>query len=44
MIDNTQNRVIREFAIIAKDFKNVDKFGIKIISPKRLLEEIKWEH
>ncbi len=28
----------------AKDFKNVDKFGIKIISPKRLLEEIKWEH
>jgi len=28
----------------AKDFKNIDKFGVKIISPKRLLEEIKWEH
>ncbi len=28
----------------AKDFKNVDKFGVKIISPKRLLEEIEWEH
>jgi len=28
----------------AKDFKNIDKFGVKIISPKRLLEEIEWEH
>ena len=28
----------------AKDFKHVDKFGIKIISPKQLLEEIKWVH
>lgn len=27
-----------------KDFKNIDKFGVKIISPKRLLEEIEWEH
>ena len=28
----------------AKDFKDVDKFGIKIISPKQLLEEIEWVH
>ena len=28
----------------AKDFKDVDKFGVKIISPKQLLEEIEWEH
>ena len=28
----------------AKDFKHVDKFGTKIISPKQLLEEIKWVH
>jgi len=28
----------------AKDFKYVDKFGIKIISPKQLLEEIEWVH
>lgn len=28
----------------SKDFKGVDKFGVKIISPKQLLEEIKWEH
>ncbi|CAB1085228.1 hypothetical protein D1AOALGA4SA_12716 [Olavius algarvensis Delta 1 endosymbiont] len=28
----------------AKDFKRVDKFGIKIISPKQLLEELKWVH
>lgn len=28
----------------SKDFKGVDTFGIKIISPKQLLEEIKWEH
>ena len=27
-----------------KDFKNVDKFGVKIISPKQLLEEIEWVH
>ena len=27
-----------------KDFKDVDKFGIKIISPKQLLEEIQWVH
>ena len=27
----------------AKDFKGIEKFGIKIISPKNLLEEIKWE-
>ena len=27
-----------------KDFKNVDEFGLKIISPKQLLEEIKWAH
>ena len=25
-----------------KDFKDVDKFGVKIISPKQLLEEIGW--
>jgi len=28
----------------ARDFKDVDKFGVKIISPKQLLEEIEWEH
>ena len=28
----------------AKDFKYVDKFGIKIISPKQLLEGIEWVH
>lgn len=28
----------------AKDFKDIDKFGVKIISPKQLLEEIEWEH
>jgi len=28
----------------AKDFKHVDRFGIKIISPKQLLEGIKWVH
>ena len=27
-----------------KDFQNIDKFGVKIISPKRLLEEIEWEY
>jgi len=28
----------------SKDFKGVEQFGVKIISPKQLLEEIKWEH
>lgn len=27
----------------SKDFKGVEKFGVKIISPKQLLEEITWE-
>ena len=27
-----------------KDFKDVDQFGVKIISPKQLLEEIEWVH
>ena len=27
-----------------KDFKGVDKFGVAIISPKQLLEEIEWVH
>ncbi len=27
----------------SKDFKGVEKFGVKIISPKQLLEDIKWE-
>jgi len=27
-----------------KDFKNGDAFGVKIISPKQLLEEIEWVH
>ena len=27
----------------AKDFKGVDQLGIKILSPKQLLEEIQWE-
>jgi len=27
----------------ARDFKGIEKFGIKIMSPKKLLEEIKWE-
>jgi putative PIN family toxin of toxin-antitoxin system len=26
-----------------RDFKGIERFGIKIISPKKLLEEIKWE-
>ena len=26
------------------DFKGVEKFGVKIISPQKVLEEIKWEH
>ena len=28
----------------AKDYKGIDKFGVKIISPKQLLEEIEWVH
>lgn len=28
----------------AKDFKGVDRFGVKIISPQHLLEEIEWVH
>jgi len=27
-----------------KDFKGADKFGVAIISPKQLLEEIEWVH
>jgi len=27
-----------------KDFKDVDQFGVKNISPKQLLEEIEWVH
>jgi predicted nucleic acid-binding protein len=27
-----------------KDFNGVDRFGVKIISPGQLLEEIKWGH
>jgi predicted nucleic acid-binding protein len=27
-----------------KDFKDVDQFGVKIINPKQLLEEIEWVH
>lgn len=27
-----------------KDFKHVDEFGVEIISPKQLLEEIEWVH
>jgi len=27
----------------ARDFKGIEKFGIRIISPRKLLEEIKWE-
>ena len=27
-----------------KDFKNVDEFGVKIINPKQLLEELEWVH
>ena len=26
-----------------RDFKGIEKFGIKIMSPKKLLEETKWE-
>ncbi len=26
------------------DFKGVEKFGVQVISPQKLLEEIKWEH
>lgn len=27
-----------------KDFKGCEQFGVKIIVPKQVLEEIKWEH
>lgn len=27
-----------------RDFKGAEQFGVKIISPRRLLEEIGWEH
>ena len=27
-----------------KDFKNVDRFGVQIVSPKLLLEKIEWVH
>lgn len=27
-----------------KDFKGSEQFGVKIIEPKRLLEEIQWAH
>lgn len=26
-----------------KDFKGVEQFGVNVITPKQLLEEIKWE-
>jgi putative PIN family toxin of toxin-antitoxin system len=26
------------------DFKGVEKFGVEIISPQKVLEKIKWEH
>ena len=26
-----------------KDFKRVEEFGVQVLSPKKLLEEIKWE-
>ena len=38
----SQVKIIATFNV--KDFKDVDKFGIKIISPKQLLEEIEWVH
>ena len=38
----SQVRNIATFDV--KDFKNVDEFGVKIISPKQLLEEIEWVH
>ena len=31
-------------AFNARDFRGSEQFSIEIISPKRLLEEIKWEH
>jgi putative PIN family toxin of toxin-antitoxin system len=27
-----------------RDFDGVEQFGVNIISPRRLLEEIRWEH
>ncbi len=26
----------------AKDFKGVEKFGVRIVNPRQMLEEIKW--
>ena len=26
-----------------KDFKGVEEFGVQVLSPKKLLEQIKWE-
>jgi hypothetical protein len=37
----SQVRKITTFNI--KDFKGVEQFGVNIITPKQLLEEIKWE-
>ena len=38
----SQTKIITTFN--AKDFKGIDKFGVKTISPQQLLEEIKWAH
>ena len=38
------SRVNKIASFNAKDFKGVNKFGVKVITPKQLLEEIKWEH
>ena len=37
----SQVRKITTFNI--KDFKGVEQFGVNVITPKQLLEEIKWE-
>ena len=38
----SQEKRITTFNV--KDFKDVDKFGVKIINPKQLLGEIQWVH
>jgi putative PIN family toxin of toxin-antitoxin system len=38
----SQVKIITTFNV--KDFKNLDKFGVTIFSPKQLLEEIGWVH
>jgi len=38
----SQAKIITTFN--AKDFKGIDKFGIKTIGPQQLLEQIKWVH